>query len=117
MLVLHRILQARHGKRPLGHWVVMKTTIAEVEPIAIACAWSQRGVAYFISSCGSTEIHDEKHASNYEDDYGNITYKEINKPNLWEEERIYTQGPAEMTTVTTKKTVTRFGCQVYDFLI
>ena len=82
MIVLHRILHARHGKRPLGHWVVMKTTIAEVELIAIACAWSQRGVAYFISSCGSTEMHDEKYVSNYEDDYGNITCKEINRPKI-----------------------------------
>lgn len=42
MIVLYRILQARHGKRPLGHWIVIKTTIAEVELIAIAYAWSQR---------------------------------------------------------------------------
>ena len=39
---LHSVLVARHGDRPAGHWVTMATTIAGVQVIAIAYAWSQR---------------------------------------------------------------------------
>ena len=41
--VLHRVLLARHGSKPAGHWVVMQTTIADVEIFAMAYAWSQKG--------------------------------------------------------------------------
>ena len=82
MAVLHRVLEARHGSRPAGHWVVMKTKIAGVALFAIAYAWSQRGISYFISTCGSTDVHDEKYISNYKDDFGNVTFKEINRPKI-----------------------------------
>jgi hypothetical protein len=55
MLVLHKILTAGHGSKPAGNWVVMTTKIAGVKLIAIAYAWTQKGVPYFISTCGNTK--------------------------------------------------------------
>jgi hypothetical protein len=56
MKVLHSVLKARHGDRPAGHWVTMTANIVDVPVIAVAYAWSQKGVSYFVSTCGSTEI-------------------------------------------------------------
>jgi hypothetical protein len=82
MQVLHKVLLARHGSKPAGHWVVMQTTIAGVELIAMAYAWSQKGVAYMISSCGKTVMHEEPYLSRYEDDYGNVQEKELPRPTV-----------------------------------
>ena len=82
MQVLCAILRARHGDRPAGHWVVLKTKIADVPLIAIAYAWSQRGISYFLSTCGTTTPHDIKYQSHFEDDYGNVQWKEINRPSI-----------------------------------
>ena len=35
-----------------------------------------------ISTCGSTSVHAEKYLSHFEDDYGNITSKDINRPKV-----------------------------------
>ena len=43
--VLYSVLKARHPRRPAGHWVVMKTTIAGVDLFALVYAWSQLSVA------------------------------------------------------------------------
>ena len=43
--VLHKVLLAGHRSKPVGHWVVMQVTIAGVELIAMAYAWSQKGIA------------------------------------------------------------------------
>ena len=80
--VLHSILQARHGDRPAGHWVVMKAVISEVTVLAIAYAWSQKGVSYFVSTCGCTQTSDVKYESKYEDAWGNTGYKLINRPEI-----------------------------------
>ena len=80
MRVLHRILIARYNNRPAGHWVVMHTKISDVPIMVVAYAWSNRGVTYLVSTCGSTKILPEKYQSSYEDDYGNIRVKEINRP-------------------------------------
>jgi hypothetical protein len=39
-------------------------------------------VSYFVSSCGKTSAHELKYVSNYEDDFGNISQKEINRPEV-----------------------------------
>jgi hypothetical protein len=80
--VLHRVLLARHGSKPAGHWVVMQTTIADVEIFAMAYAWSQKGVAYMISSCGTTVMHEHPYLSRYEDDFGNVQEKELPRPTV-----------------------------------
>ena len=82
MRVLHRILQAQYGERPAGHWAVMRTKIAGVPIFCLAYAWSQRGISYFVSTCGSTEVCRDKYMSNYEDEYGNICHNEINRPEV-----------------------------------
>ena len=65
MKVLHRMLLARYGSRPAGHWVVMETVISEVPIMVMAHAWSQRGVSHVFSATGSAELHDEKHLSSF----------------------------------------------------
>ena len=79
---LHKVLTARHGRRPAGHWVVMTAMIAGVKVIAVAYAWSQKGVSYFISTCGNMETCDIMYESKYEDDYGQVCIKEIPRPNM-----------------------------------
>jgi hypothetical protein len=53
---LHAVLKARFGSKTAGHWVVMTTTIDGVEMLALAYDWSQRGVSYFLSTCGNTDV-------------------------------------------------------------
>jgi hypothetical protein len=43
--VLHAVLKARFGSKTAENWVVMTTDIAGVEILALAYAWSQRGVS------------------------------------------------------------------------
>jgi len=80
MEAIHAVLRTRHGTRPAGHWVVMKATIANVKVIAIAFVWSQKGVSYFISTCGSTKVHPIKYESKFEDEWGNAEIRLINRP-------------------------------------
>jgi hypothetical protein len=82
MVALHSVLKARHGERPAGHWVVMRATIADVKLTAIAYAWSQKGVSYFISTCGSTEPSPIKYESKFEDEWGNTNFRELDRPQI-----------------------------------
>jgi len=54
MKPLYAVLIARFKDRPDSHWVVFQTKISG-PLIAMAYAWSQRGVSYMLSMCGSTE--------------------------------------------------------------
>ena len=60
----------------------MHTTINSVDVMAIAYAWSQNGISYFVSTTGSTDIDDEKYLSSFEDDFGNCISKELNRPKI-----------------------------------
>ena len=82
MRALKRILDARYGEHPAGHWVVLTTEMSGVKLIALAYAWSQKGVSYFISTCGSTEASREKYVSSFEDEFGNVSHKTIERPEL-----------------------------------
>ena len=82
MKVLHNILQVQYGDRPAGHWVVMNTVVSDIPVFVLAYAQSQRGVSYMISICESTEVQDKKYLSHFEDDFGNVTYKELNRPHI-----------------------------------
>jgi hypothetical protein len=79
---LHSVLSARHGNKPAGHWVTMTTEISGIKIHAIAYAWSQKGVSYFVSTCGSTEPSVHKYESKFEDEWGNTQTKPINRPNI-----------------------------------
>jgi hypothetical protein len=82
MKALFAVLKARHKDRPAGHWVTFHTTISGVELIAMAYAWSQRGISYILSTCGSTAPAEKMYLSYFEDDYGNVSSKEISRPEL-----------------------------------
>jgi hypothetical protein len=77
---LHSVLSARHGNKPAGHWVTMTAEISGIPIIAIAYAWSQKGVSYFVSTCGSTEPSVHKYESKFEDEWGNTQTRPINRP-------------------------------------
>ena len=83
MQELHRVLTARHGNKPDGHWSVMKATFLGVKQMATTHAWSQRGASCFVSTCVSTNTHEGKHLTNFEDDWGNVTYEEIYRPSIF----------------------------------
>ena len=82
MPVLHAVLRARYPQRTAGHWVVMKATISEVNVFVMAYAWLNRGVAYMVSSCGSTVRHEQNYRSKFEDEYGNVVVKELPRPTV-----------------------------------
>jgi hypothetical protein len=79
---LHAILQARFGKRPAGHLVVMETVAAGVKIFAMAYAWSHWGVSYIVSTCGDMSTHKEKYMSAFEDDWGRIQYEMLEGPRI-----------------------------------
>jgi hypothetical protein len=82
MQALIAVMKARFSGRPAGHWVTFRAEIAGVKLFALAYAWSQRGVSYFLSTCGRTDPHPIKYKSNYEDDYGVVTFKELSRPHI-----------------------------------
>ena len=82
MKALKAVMNARFGQRPAGHWVTFTTTIAGVNLLAIAYAWSQRGVTYILSTCGSTAPSDKMYTSYFEDEFGNVGCKEILRPRI-----------------------------------
>ena len=82
MKALYAVLKARHKDRPAGHWVTFHAEISGVDLIAMAYAWSQRGISYILSTCGSNEPAEKMYVSYFEDDYGNVGSKEIRRPEL-----------------------------------
>ncbi len=77
MKPLYAVLKARFKDRPTGHWVTFTAEISGVRLIAIAYAWSQQGVSYLLSTCGSTEPSEKMYMSYFEDDFGNVGSKEV----------------------------------------
>ncbi|KAG7353550.1 hypothetical protein IV203_002905 [Nitzschia inconspicua] len=61
MKALRAVLDARHGDRPAGHW---------------------KGVSFFLSTCGSTEVSLVKYESKFEAASGATSFKLINRPEL-----------------------------------
>ena len=75
MRALSAVMKARFDKRPAGHWITFTTQVSGVHLMAIAYAWSQRGITYILSTCGSTEPSEKMYTSYYEDEFGNVTQK------------------------------------------
>ncbi len=84
MIPLCSVLKARYGDRPAGHWVVFCTELSGVKVLAIAYAWSQTSIAYFVSTCGSTQPSETCYETHFEDEYGVITTKQIARPHVLE---------------------------------
>jgi hypothetical protein len=81
MQALHAVLRAHYGDRSAGHCVAFEATTLEVKLMAVVYDWSQRGLSYSISTTrGSTELHDKKYMSSFEDNFGNIVLKKVNHP-------------------------------------
>jgi hypothetical protein len=78
--VLSRVLLARAPKYPAGHHAVMKATISGVDLFIMAYAFSNRDITYMVSSSGTTVSHEHPYRSNFTDEYGNVTFKEIPRP-------------------------------------
>ena len=51
------LLEARHRGRYAGHWAVMTAVTSEIKTMTIACVQNQKGMCYFVSTCGTLEIH------------------------------------------------------------
>lgn len=47
---------------------------------AMAYAWSQKGIAYMVSSCGKTVAHEELYISRFEDEFGQVNSKQLPRP-------------------------------------
>ena len=60
----------------------MTTTISKVPIIAGTYAWSQKGVSYCVSTCGSTEPSAVKYQSKFEEEWGYTNIQEIDRPQL-----------------------------------
>ena len=81
---LLEILFARHGERVAGHHVVMTANIAGVELFASAYAWSENGITFLLSTCGTTVISNTPYYSKYEDEHGHATKKALPRPRVFE---------------------------------
>ena len=72
---LHRLLKARNRDRTVSHWVTIIVVMSEVKTMTMAHAQSKRGVSCFVATCRSTEVHENKNLTNFEDDFFNATHK------------------------------------------
>jgi hypothetical protein len=82
MGVLHAVIKSRFGTNIAGHWVNLTTTIAGIKMMAMAYAWSQKGISYFLLTCGSTEVSSVLYRSALEDEFGNVDYKFLPRPQI-----------------------------------
>lgn len=76
------VLKARHGDRLAGHWAVFTTVLEGVNLIALAYAWCDSNVSFFISTVGDTHAHDKPYTSYFEDAFGATGTKSVPRPVL-----------------------------------
>ena len=62
----------------------MKTEISGVISIEFEYTWSQKGVSYFISTCGNNCLLERIYKSKFENEFGSVTFKEISRPEIAE---------------------------------
>lgn len=80
--IITKVLRARSPKYPAGHHVVMKANISGVDLFLLAYAFSNTDVTYMVSSSETTIAHTTMYKSNFTDEYGNTTFKEILRPSV-----------------------------------
>jgi len=78
--VIRSVLLARFGTRPGGHWATMKATISGVDMFLTAYAWSQKGIAFILSTCGTTVRHENDYVAKHQDGYGNVDSRLLARP-------------------------------------
>jgi hypothetical protein len=49
---------------------------------AVAYEWSQRGVSYFLSTCGKTSSAAKMYTTHFEDEFGFVNTRDINRPDI-----------------------------------
>ena len=64
----------------LTHFFSLKANIGGVDLFIMAYAWSQRGITCMVSSCGTTVRHEKTYKSKFEDEFGNVSKKELPRP-------------------------------------
>ncbi len=79
MKPLIAVLKVRFGSRLANHWLTKLTSISKFRVIVVACAWSQHGITYILSTWGSTNSSEELNNSYFVDEYGNVSFKQILK--------------------------------------
>jgi hypothetical protein len=60
----------------------MQAAIGGVDLYVMAYAWSSKGLAYMVSSCGKTVMHVDPYIPRFEDEYGNVQEKELPRPTV-----------------------------------
>ncbi len=58
------------------------TSISGVDLFLLPYTWSNKRAAYLVSPCGTTVQHKIPYHSNFTDNFGNITFKEIPSPSI-----------------------------------
>ena len=76
------VLKARYPRNPVGQWVCMTSTIADVDILCIAYSWSKRGVSYFITTCGDSNCGTATYRTAFENEYGEAVLKDIQRPDI-----------------------------------
>ena len=74
------IPKARY-EHPAGHWVTLSATIAGVKMMAIAHAWSSRGVSLWITTVGDSG-NPSLHTTHYTNEVGETECKVIPRPDI-----------------------------------
>ena len=77
MKVLYAILIAHYPDWAAGKRVVMKSTVADIDLYIMAYGWSNWGIAYFVSTCGTTIRHEIDYYTSFDDGFGNISSKPL----------------------------------------
>ena len=80
--ISHRILVTTHRDKPAGNWFDLDAVISDAKIMEMACLWNQCGVSSIMSATESAELHDNKCLSTFDDYFGIISTKEINRPNV-----------------------------------
>ena len=80
--VIRSVLLSRYPTRPAGHWAVMKTTISGIDLFLMAYGWSQKGIAFMISTCGTTVRHTVDYRSKFPDGFGNTDSRSYPRPSI-----------------------------------
>jgi hypothetical protein len=60
----------------------MKATIGGVDLFIMAYAWSQKGISYFVSTCGTTVRHSTDYQSKFPDGFGNTDARSYPRPSI-----------------------------------
>jgi len=83
MQVIQRVMRVRNRQGcPAGRHAVMKAIICGVDLFLLAYAWSNKRMAFIVSSCGTTVVHEIPYRTHFTDDFCNVTFKELPHPSI-----------------------------------